>query len=104
MLKKIIAWAQDNLNDVERASVNESLAKPGWQNVLLGLKTRMDMSNPEPKARIGTVSGVPAAIKPFATSKEMTTALRDPRYKYDPEYQAVVQERIRISGAMKNNV
>jgi len=28
--------------------------------------------------------------------------MRDPRYKYDPEYQNHVQERVRITGMSKN--
>jgi len=102
-LNKIIQWATDNLQEDERAAVNASLKQPGWQNVLLGLKTRRNMQNPEPKNRIVGSSGVPAGIKPFASSKEMVAAMRDPRYKYDSEYQNYVQERVRITGYTKND-
>lgn len=40
-LKDIFAWATENLTDKERESVNESLKRPGWQNVLLDLKDRV---------------------------------------------------------------
>lgn len=100
-LSKVLDWAKNNLDDAERDSVNQSLQRAGWQNVLLGLKARMDLANPEPKARVNTVNGIPQGIKPFNSSKEMTMAIRDPRYKYDSDYQNLIQERIRISGAMK---
>lgn len=101
-LKGIIQWASDNLPDAEREAVNNALKQPGWQNVLLGIKARRDATNTEPKTRIVGSSGVPAGIKPFANSKEMVAAMRDPRYKYDSEYQNLVQERVRITGYSKN--
>jgi len=101
-LNSIIRWATDNLQDDEREAVNASLKQPGWQNVLLGLKTRRDMQNTEPKSRVAGSSGVPAGIKPFASSKEMVAAMRDPRYKFDSEYQDYVQQRVRITGYSKN--
>lgn len=102
-LNSIIKWASENLDDAEREAVNNSLKSPGWQNVILGLKARRAATNTEPKTRITASSGVPAGIKPFATSKEMVAAMRDPRYKFDSEYQQMVQDRVRASGAMKND-
>lgn len=101
-LKSIIEWATDNLGEDERTAVNVSLSQPGWQNVLLGLKARRAATNTEPKSKVNGVSGVPAGIKPFANPKEMVTAMRDPRYKFDSEYQAMVQERVRITGVSRN--
>lgn len=101
-LNKIIQWAADNLTDEERVSINSALSKPGWQNVLLGLQVRQNATNPEPKTRVSTTTGVPSVIKPFANSKEMVTAMRDPRYKYDTEYQQFVQSRVRITGVSKD--
>lgn len=101
-LKGIIQWASDNLPNEEREAVNNALKQPGWQNILLGIKARRDATNTEPKTRIVGSSGVPAGIKPFANSKEMVAAMRDPRYKYDSEYQNLVQDRVRITGYSKN--
>lgn len=100
-LNSIIKWASENLDDAEREAVNNGLKSPGWRNVVLGLKARREASNTEPKARIAGTSGVPAGIKPFASSREMVAAMRDPRYKYDSSYQEMVQNRIRASGTMK---
>ena len=101
-LKGVIQWATDNLPDAERDAVNSALKQPGWQNVLLGLKARRDSTNTEPKSRVVGTSGVPAGVKPFANSKEMVMAMRDPRYKFDSAYQAMVQERVRLTGVTKN--
>lgn len=101
-LNETIKWASENLSNEEREAVNASLRQPGWQNVVMGLKARRDSSNPEPKTRINKTSGVPAGLKPFANSKEMVAAMRDPRYKYDSEYQQHVQDRVRASGDLRN--
>lgn len=101
-LKKIIEWAANNLNEQERVAVNGALRQPGWQNVVLGLKARMDASNPEPKTKVATTAGVPSALKPFANVNEMTKAMRDPRYKFDADYQNMVQARVRLTGVTKN--
>lgn len=104
-LKTVIAWAQDNLSNEERAAVNSALASPGWQNVLLGLKTRMQAQNPtngEPSRAMGSSQPAPGIV-PFANKREMTTAIRDPRYKFDPQYQQMVQQRIMITGSTKTD-
>jgi hypothetical protein len=101
-LKSVIQWATDNLPDAERDAVNSALKQPGWQNVLLGIKARRDATNTEPKTRVVGSSGVPVGVKPFANSKEMVAAMRDPRYKFDSDYQNLVQERVRITGHSKN--
>lgn len=95
-LASIVQWAADNLKEEERTAVNAALRQPGWQNVILGLKARMDMNNTEPKSKVETSSGIPAGLKPFANVNEMTKAMRDPRYKYDAEYQATVQAKFAL--------
>jgi hypothetical protein len=101
-LTGIIKWAQENLPDVEREAVNDGLRSPGWQNVLLGLKARASVMGNEPKSKVNTVQGIPPTLKPFATSSEMTMAMRDPRYKFDSDYQNLVQQRVRLSGNVRD--
>jgi hypothetical protein len=82
--------------------INAALNTPGWQTVLLGLKARMDADNPArkepknlPKDSLGRA--LPDTPKAFANPKEMSLAIRDPRYGVDPDYTALVQERIRMN-------
>lgn len=102
VLSEIIEWSSKNLNEEERKTVNAGLNGPGWQTILMGLKARMDESNPArkepkelPKDALGRSLSV--APKPFANPKEMSLAIRDPRYGVDPEYTALVQERVRMN-------
>jgi hypothetical protein len=104
-LQGILAWARDKLSDQERAAINQSLASAGWQNVLLGLKARRDMDNPvkgEPR-QVNGQSKPQAGIVPFSNKREMTAHFRDPRYGTDPAFTQLVQDRIRITGVIKND-
>ena len=105
-LTGIIQWAQENLDDNERQAVNSGLSNIGWQNVLLGLNARRTQANAhsEPKTKVQTSSGISNGIKPFASPAEMTAAMRDPRYKNDPDFQENVYARLRITGHSKNDV
>lgn len=101
-LTGIIKWAQENLPEEERLAVNAGLSSPGWQNVLLGLKSRASVMGNEPKSKVNTVQGIAPTLKPYATSSEMVMAMRDPRYKFDSEYQNLVQQRVRLSGNVRD--
>lgn len=102
VLREIIDWSSKNLPEAERSMINAALNTPGWQTVLLGLKARMDADNPArkepknlPKDSLGR--SLPDTPKAFANPKEMSLAIRDPRYGVDPDYTALVQERIRMN-------
>lgn len=101
-LREIIDWSSKNLPEAERSMINAALNTPGWQTVLLGLKARMEADNPArrepknlPKDSLGR--SLPDTPKPFANRKEMSLAIRDPRYGVDPDYTALVQERVRMN-------
>lgn len=101
-LREIIDWSSKNLPDAERSMINAALNTPGWQTVLMGLKARMEADNPArkepknlPKDSLGRA--LPDTPRAFANPKEMSLAIRDPRYGVDPDYTALVQERIRMN-------
>lgn len=104
-LKAVVEWAQQSLKDDERESVNSALRSPGWENVLLGLKARMDQTSPvkgEPQRFEGVAkAGVPASIEPFANKREMVAAMQDPRYKTDSKYQNWVYTKLRATSHLK---
>lgn len=102
VLREIIDWSSKNLPEAERSMINAALNTPGWQTVLMGLKARMEADNPArkepknlPKDSLGRA--LPDTPRAFANPKEMSLAIRDPRYGVDPDYTALVQERIRMN-------
>lgn len=99
-LQSIIDWSAKNLSPEERDATNEALQKPGWQNVLLGLQSRMGGENPtKNEAGRGPVATNAVANQrvPYANQQEMAAALRDPRYGIDQEYTTHVQNRLRAT-------
>ena len=104
-LKSILEWASSSLSDAERAATNQALQGPGWQNVLLGLKTRAAASNivKDEPTQVNGASRPSQGVVPFTNRREMTAAIRDRRYGVDQAYTSLVQDRIRITGVTKND-
>lgn len=96
-LKRMFKWAQENLTAEEVAATNRALQTNAYKNVLLGLKARFEQQNPtkpqEPKAVDNRVnpSQVPQAVQVFKNQAEQQAALRDPRYRVDPNYRRAVE-------------
>ena len=96
-LKRMFKWAQENLTADEVAATNRALQTNAYKNVLLGLKARFDQQVPtkpqEPKALDNRVnpSQVPQSIQVFKNLAEQQAALRDPRFRVDPNYRKAVE-------------
>lgn len=99
-LQSIIDWSAKNLTPEERDATNAALAGSGWEYTLLGLKARMEQSQPvnnEPKAGPSISSSTAPAVSAYADQNEMLAAMRDPRYGTDPQYTDFVQNRLRLT-------
>ena len=102
-LDTILNWASESLSDQERDSLNTMLSGPSYQTALLGLKARYDQDMAsKPKAqepsRIQSENASSAqeapALEPFRSREEMNMAMSDPRYRSDPEYRQLTEQRI----------
>jgi len=102
-LDNILNWASESLSDQERDSLNNMLSGPSYQTALLGLKARYDQDMAsKPKAqeprRIQSENASSAqeapALEPFRSRQEMNMAMSDPRYRSDPEYRQLTEQRI----------
>jgi len=99
-LKRMFKWAQENLTAEEVAATNRALQTNAYKNVLLGLKARFDQQVPakpqEPKALDNRVnpSQVPQSIQVFKNLAEQQAALRDPRFRVDPNYRKAVEAMV----------
>jgi len=101
-LQAIIDWSQSALSEGERATVNSALNGEGWQTTVLGLKARMDASNPTAREagrgpELVNATQASRAVRPYADSSEMSNAIGSPQYGVNAEYTEFVQNRIRIS-------
>ena len=110
-LKTVIAWPAPKLQGTSKshgsalgaeevAATNRALQTNAYKNVLLGLKARFDQQVPakpqEPKALDNRVnpSQVPQSIQVFKNLAEQQAALRDPRFRVDPNYRKAVEAMV----------
>lgn len=101
-LKRMFKWAQENLSAEEIAATNRALQTTAYKNVLLGLKAQYESSQPqvkttqEPQSLPNRVnpSQVPLSVQVFKNFAEQQAALRDPRYRVDPNYRKAVEAMV----------
>lgn len=99
-LKAIYAWAGANVPEADLNAYNE-IVKSGnvamTQFAFNALAARYQAATGKEPV---TVSGRPAAaagVEPFTSNAQVTTAMRDPKYKTDPAYRASVAARLAVS-------
>ena len=108
-LSGIINWASKNLSEPERNQMNIALSQPGWETVLLGLRSRYMDSAPmakEPKSgSVGEAGRSSATVESFNTSTEMMEAIRDPRYHSNKDgFRDEVMRRIAATNQNKRRL
>jgi len=98
---KLIKWAGTNLSPAE-VKAFDRIAETGsfeeLQMAVQGLHARYRGAvGVKPKLISG---GTSTSSSPFRSTKELTEAMRDPRYAADPAYRNGVQERLRNSNIL----
>lgn len=93
---QMVAWAKTSFNKAEIENFNAAVTKGDLNAARMavdGLKARYETANGKQPALLG--GGPAAAAQPgFASSYEMQTAIKDPRYAKDPAYRKSVEQRI----------
>lgn len=100
-LTKILEWAKTGLSPTEANAYDKALdandltsASMLLQNIQA--KYTAAVGN-DPKLVKGEIVPNAAGVQPFANTDQVHLAMRDPRYKTDPEYRAQVAKRLAIS-------
>lgn len=104
-LNNILAWAGENLSEVERTAANEALAGPMASFTLRGLQAQYEASMAqartaqEPGQIPGRVASAAAAeaVKPYSSPAEMSADMSNPLYVSDPAFQQLVQQRLSMT-------
>jgi len=98
----LVKWGTANLSEDEQATFNaavDSAVQTGdfaaATMLISGLKAQMGGS--EPNLLNSETSDPSPSVAPFTSQAEVTTAMRDPRYRTDPAYIAEVTERLRVT-------
>lgn len=98
----MVQWAKGNLSAAELAAFDQGVTGTDVQmkQAILSLKSQFEAaSGSEPNLLGGNPAAASGGALPFASRAEVTAAMRDPRYRVDPAYRAVVEQRI---GLMEN--
>lgn len=106
-LQKSMEYARANYAPEQMEALKSSLNGPLWEATLKGLALQANVSTQPTEAEPSSLSTAgPAAspqstvVSPFASQREMTMAISDPRYRGDAEYRNLVQARIRANAGV----
>lgn len=93
-------WARESLEEDELNTLNEMLASGNLKQAKLAaevLKNRFGAADVTPRTvKVGhTVPSQDTSV--FRSQQEMANAIRDSRYKSDPSYRAIVEQKIERS-------
>jgi len=98
--KAMAEWATENLDQSAQDAFNQIVesgsieqAKVAAQGLFAQYRSATGGS--EPKLAQGSTTG--NTVTPFYSSKSLTDAMADPRYKHDSGYQAEVHRRLAVS-------
>ena len=99
---KMIQWGQNNFSPAEQETFDATIAEGDMSKIKLavsGVYARMQQAQGSRKPLIQ--GSVPSnTSNAFASIAEITEAMKDPRYKKDPAYRAMVQQRLQSSKAI----
>lgn len=100
-LDTLLAWGTENLPDEEYAVFSRQFESRDRHSILFairGLRAQYEAANGRiPNNVTASAGAVPSNTAPFNSAAEMTTAMRDPRYKTDPAYREKVAARLAAS-------
>lgn len=95
-------WAKGNMTQGQLKAYNDAVSSSNQDAVLLaiqGLRANFERANGRAPTLVPG-NGQPAgneATQPFASTRQMTDAINDPRYSRDEAYRAEVVRRIQMS-------
>lgn len=102
--REMQAWASENMSDSAKTAYNAAVESGDMEQATLairGLRDSYMRANGKVPSQIqGRSSGVPT-ITGFRSTRELTQAMRDPRYANDPAYRQDVEDRLRVSDMFK---
>lgn len=100
-LKRLFKWAQETKSQGEIDAINKSLRTNAYKNVLLGLQAEYNQTTvkppsqePRPTPNRVNPSAVPQSVQVFSSMQQQQAAIRDPRYRVDPNYRQAVEQMV----------
>jgi hypothetical protein len=94
----LVEWAKAALSHDEKVAFNKAVTSGHTAEAALAveaLTARRAKTRGTPPSKLLDGRSDAAGVQPFKSQAEVVRAMRDPRYKSDPAYQAEVRERLR---------
>lgn len=102
--REMQAWASENMSDSAKQAYNSAVESGDMEQATLAIRGLRDSylraNGKQPNQLMGRSSGQPT-ITGFRSTRELTQAMRDPRYASDPAYRQDVEDRLRVSEVFK---
>lgn len=96
--QEMISWAGENLPPDEIEAFDNLIESGNQASILMavrGLHARYSSANGRPNLLQGTSATTGSSA--YRSLAELTSAMKDPRYKSDPAYRKDVEDRLRVS-------
>jgi len=91
---KINAWAENNLNEADKAAYNDTLNGANWKMAADAIKSRMGQ-NAEPNLMLGNELGNTASG--YRSRAEMKKDMSNPEYRSNPTFRQTVIDKMSVS-------
>lgn len=102
--RQMQAWASENMSDAAKEAYNQAVESGDMDQATLAIRGLRDSyyraNGKQPNQLTGRSSGQ-ATITGFRSTRELTQAMRDPRYATDPAYRQDIEDRLRVSEVFK---
>jgi len=103
-LQHIFDWASRNLSSEDQQMINIGLASPSYEVTLRGLSSMYDQAvvsqkaaEPTKNPNLATVSASETGVRPYSTKREFTAERNDPKFKMEPKYRHMVEQRMSMT-------
>ena len=98
-------WAAQNLTPQQMDEVNMGLSSPSYEITLRGLEgmynarpqQKVKEQEPAQSGNLRNVAASETGIKPYSTQREFKQERNDPKFKLEPSYREMVQNRMSLT-------
>lgn len=95
--KQLVQWASTNLNAEQKRAFNEAVTSGDAERAGLAVQGLVSLRGGAGRLINGKSGSQEPAIKPFASTAQVVSAMRDRRYHTDPAYRKEVSDRLAVS-------
>ncbi len=103
-LQQIFDWAGKNLSPEDQQMINMGLASTSYEVTLRGLSSMYEQAvvsqkaaEPSKNPNLATVPASETGVRPYSTKREFTAERNNPKFKMEPRYRHMVEQRMSMT-------